>query len=137
MSEKILGYLNNYRFSKSNVIRLASYPVDWADRARRIRDRDDNRCSICGRSNLVTHVHHIELVSKGGSSSEANLITVCESCHAKLHNTSQNVRVDSLQSNGFFCINCDRFYSVDYGRTHQVCSICNSQLVPWFTDRKD
>jgi 5-methylcytosine-specific restriction endonuclease McrA len=50
----------------------------------KILERDSWRCQFCGtRSNL--QVHHIIYRSHGGLDDEANLITVCASCHDKIH----------------------------------------------------
>lgn len=118
---------------------MASYPIDWSERTRRVRERDGGRCSICGRGNIVLQVHHIEPVSRGGSAEEANLLTVCEVCHRRLHAGSPGgAKTDLPPSSGFFCSNCDRFYSVDYGRAHgELCSVCGSHLIPWFTEKRD
>ena len=53
--------------------------------------RDDYKCQCCGDSlsknkNIKLEVHHIVYRSKGGSDSEANLVTLCTKCHtAKNH----------------------------------------------------
>ncbi len=47
--------------------------------------RDGWKCQICGsRQNL--HVHHKQLRSQQGGDDDANLITLCASCHEELHN---------------------------------------------------
>jgi hypothetical protein len=48
--------------------------------------RDAFRCKICGRSasdhvDIELHVHHIRPWSTGGATVEANLITLCHTCH--------------------------------------------------------
>jgi ATP-dependent DNA helicase RecQ len=46
--------------------------------------RDGWRCQSCGTmSNL--EVHHKEFRSQAGDDSEENLITLCNACHASLH----------------------------------------------------
>jgi 5-methylcytosine-specific restriction endonuclease McrA len=46
--------------------------------------RDGWRCQLCGsRRNL--QVHHKQLRSQQGDDEEANLITLCASCHEELH----------------------------------------------------
>jgi 5-methylcytosine-specific restriction enzyme A len=46
--------------------------------------RDSWRCQSCGTmSNL--EVHHREFRSHSGVDSEENLITLCTSCHARVH----------------------------------------------------
>lgn len=47
--------------------------------------RDDYKCRKCGKHKDVKfHVHHLES-RKTGSNRPANLITLCEDCHEKLH----------------------------------------------------
>jgi 5-methylcytosine-specific restriction endonuclease McrA len=47
--------------------------------------RDGWRCQSCGAmSNL--EVHHKEFRSQSGHDSEHNLITLCNACHATVHN---------------------------------------------------
>ncbi len=49
--------------------------------------RDDHTCQICkGKSkDTVLEVHHITPRSKGGTDRPDNLITLCHTCHEKLH----------------------------------------------------
>ena len=46
--------------------------------------RDNYSCRICGCKEAKFHVHHIETRKAGGNAPD-NLITLCESCHKKLH----------------------------------------------------
>ena len=51
--------------------------------------RDGFRCRICGRKpddnvDLVLHVHHIRPWEIGGMTRQANLITLCHTCHGGL-----------------------------------------------------
>jgi 5-methylcytosine-specific restriction endonuclease McrA len=50
-----------------------------------ILHRDKYQCKKCKAKNTKLHVHHIVFRSKGGSNTPSNLITLCESCHKKLH----------------------------------------------------
>ena len=55
----------------------------------RILKRDNYRCKICGRSpfnnvDITLHVHHIRQWAKGGVTDDANLITLCHTCHEGL-----------------------------------------------------
>lgn len=47
--------------------------------------RDNYQCQKCKAKNAKLHVHHIVFISNGGAGSPDNLITLCESCHNKLH----------------------------------------------------
>lgn len=51
---------------------------------RRIRKRDRDRCRRCG-TGFDLHVHHIIYRSQGGPDEDSNLITLCQSCHDKVH----------------------------------------------------
>ena len=46
-------------------------------------------CVACGASDDLQH-HHLVTRAEKGSDDESNLITLCCSCHAKLHNRQQN-----------------------------------------------
>lgn len=48
------------------------------------RERDDYTCQICG-SKLHAAGHHIMDYQYGGSAEEDNIITLCRSCHNKVH----------------------------------------------------
>lgn len=60
---------------------------------KRIRDKyvaEHPLCELCfkdGRSILADEVHHILPVSKGGSHDRSNLMSLCKSCHTKIHIT--------------------------------------------------
>lgn len=70
---------HNWRGGISNE----PYPFEFNDKLKkRIRDRDGNKCVLCGASGRP-HVHHINQ-DKMDSRSE-NLITLCPSCHGKAH----------------------------------------------------
>ena len=58
---------------------------------KRIRDRYMNahplceRCQREGRLVKAEQVHHIKPLAEGGDHSENNLMSLCSSCHAKIH----------------------------------------------------
>ena len=58
---------------------------------KRIRDRyaaEHPLCETClkeGRLTPVQEVHHILPVSKGGTHARDNLMSLCQSCHTKIH----------------------------------------------------
>jgi len=64
-----------------------TYGRSW----KRIRDRYIKQhplCEMCqkeGRLTPVDEVHHIVPVSQGGKSVESNLMSLCHSCHTKIH----------------------------------------------------
>ena len=57
----------------------------------RIRDRYAQthpyceKCFAEGRMVLLDEVHHIKPVSRGGDNSPENLMSLCRSCHNKIH----------------------------------------------------
>jgi 5-methylcytosine-specific restriction endonuclease McrA len=52
--------------------------------------RDGKRCLVCNnRSNLTAH--HIVHKSKGGTNNNINLMTVCVTCHRKIHEQFSSV----------------------------------------------
>lgn len=52
-----------------------------------VLSRDGHNCQECKgkKKDSRLHVHHIKFRSNGGSDNPDNLITLCESCHDKLH----------------------------------------------------
>ena len=58
---------------------------------KRIRDRyaaAHPLCEMClkeGRLTPVEEVHHILPISKGGDHRDSNLMSLCQSCHTKIH----------------------------------------------------
>lgn len=65
-------------------IRRVDYTESWAVIAKAVKQRDGNKCKVCG-STKQLEVHHIIPLSKGGTNVKTNLITLCYSCHIKRH----------------------------------------------------
>lgn len=63
------------------------YGYKW----KKIRDRYVSKHPLCERCLLegkyvpVEEVHHIIPLSEGGSNDESNLMSLCRSCHEKIH----------------------------------------------------
>jgi hypothetical protein len=75
------GIMTSVR-TKRTRLRLDSGQYDTL--RNRVLRRDGWRCQSCGTmSNL--EVHHKEFRSQAGDDSEENLITLCNACHASLH----------------------------------------------------
>ena len=71
------------RISKTSKIRKTNpYGENWFSVSRSVKERDGFRCIKCGATENL-EVHHIIPVSKGGSNSMRNLITLCHNCHKK------------------------------------------------------
>jgi len=51
---------------------------------RQVLQRDGWRCQICG-SGQRLQVHHQKFRSQWGSDEEQNLITLCATCHGRIH----------------------------------------------------
>lgn len=54
------------------------------DVRRAVKERDRNRCRVCGTTKKL-HVHHIAYRSQGGTHDEHNLIVLCETHHSLVH----------------------------------------------------
>src|SRR5205807_2211106 len=50
--------------------------------------RDKHTCKKCKQDKCKLEVHHIHFRSNGGTDSPDNLITLCSSCHDKLHQSA-------------------------------------------------
>jgi hypothetical protein len=50
-----------------------------------ILSRDDLSCQSCKKKSVKLHVHHIVFRSNGGTDTPNNLVTLCETCHKKVH----------------------------------------------------
>jgi 5-methylcytosine-specific restriction endonuclease McrA len=63
--------------------------------------RDNHRCQWCrGKAkDRILHVHHIESRKTGGDSPD-NLITLCQTCHDRIHRTHQEHKIERT-SRGF------------------------------------
>jgi len=64
--------------------RLQLDPVSYKKLQRAVLKRDGWRCQQCGVRDKL-HVHHIQPRSLMGDDAESNLITLCASCHEKIH----------------------------------------------------
>jgi 5-methylcytosine-specific restriction endonuclease McrA len=72
----------NPTLQKQVPITLAAQ--DYQELRQRVLRRDGWRCQFCGsRANL--EVHHQRFRSHSGEDAEQNLITLCASCHSRIH----------------------------------------------------
>ncbi len=78
--------------TRGRVIKIAKldYTDNWTYLSREVKSRDGNRCSLCGSTDRL-EVHHIIPLSKGGSNSKRNLITLCYSCHNVKHRNNPSM----------------------------------------------
>lgn len=61
------------------------FDYGFASRREAVLHRDNYTCQICGKKHARLEVHHIIFRSQGGTNDESNLITLCEECHAGIH----------------------------------------------------
>jgi len=58
----------------------------WQRRRLEIMARDEWTCQSCGATEEQLHVHHLEYrPGPPWSAQDADLVTVCDSCHSKAH----------------------------------------------------
>ena len=65
----------------------------WKEKTKRIRNRDNNKCVICGKSEGKLCVHHkqyhfikrLQIHVNPWEYNDNLLITLCESCHNRGH----------------------------------------------------
>jgi 5-methylcytosine-specific restriction endonuclease McrA len=67
---------------------------DWRAKRERILIRDAFTCADCGRvtSGQAAHVDHIIPLEDGGTDADANLQTMCSSCHGRKTRREQRQR---------------------------------------------
>ncbi len=59
---------------------------DWRAARRMVLERDGHTCQRCGeRERRALHVHHRLPRSAGGGNDPGLLVTVCQDCHAHIH----------------------------------------------------
>ena len=61
------------------------YPSNWNKLRFKVFERDNYICQRCGRyCKGIAHCHHRRPISKGGSHSMSNLVTLCCYCHEEI-----------------------------------------------------
>ncbi len=63
----------------------------WENKKRERREIDGNRCVMCGRPSekckrMALQCHHITYERLGKENVFTDLVTLCGSCHSKIHN---------------------------------------------------
>lgn len=48
-----------------------------------VKARDQGKCRVCGRP--ATELHHLQKRSQGGKWTEANIVSLCQTCHRFEH----------------------------------------------------
>ena len=62
--------------------KTAPYHSEWRERRREARERDGNKCTICGSEDRL-QVHHVIPYRYSKSHDLSNLVTLCRSCHSR------------------------------------------------------
>jgi len=70
-------------FLDPKVINTNPEYLAWQEIRAEVLERDEYKCSKCGRSLSSLDVHHIKARRHGGMDNVENLETVCRDCHAK------------------------------------------------------
>lgn len=66
-------------------IQRDGYGSNWFGKINEIAKRDGKKCMDCGSTQGPFHTHHIQRLSRGGVTSNSNLILLCELCHDRRH----------------------------------------------------
>jgi 5-methylcytosine-specific restriction endonuclease McrA len=68
--------------------------ADWRAKRERILVRDSFTCAVCHRviGGKAAHVDHILPLDDGGTDDDANLQTLCSSCHGRKTRAEQRAR---------------------------------------------
>lgn len=69
-------------------VEMRDYPdnAEWQEMRSAVLERDDYTCQGCGTDvEHDTPIHHIVPLGCGGTNTYRNLITLCETCHGKIH----------------------------------------------------
>ena len=78
--------ISKHIFSDLKVVEKEDYPIDWAILRDSILQRDNFVCQESdGNCHGPLQIHHIIELSKGGSNSPDNLITLCRFHHSLKH----------------------------------------------------
>jgi 5-methylcytosine-specific restriction endonuclease McrA len=93
-------------FRREDIQRLTmptqKEPINNQTLHRKIKQKYNNRCVICGSTHLVA-AHHIIPIEQGGHDDESNLITLCRGCHCSLHGKGKAILVKA-RKNGTLAI---------------------------------
>lgn len=82
---------------------VAGVPESYLEKRPEVLERDDHECRTCGtegglKGDANLQIHHRVPRSEGGSDDLSNLLTLCESCHSKLHGAdTQNEKAVTLK----------------------------------------
>lgn len=61
-----------------------TYRFVGAGKRRRVMDRHNNRCALCGSHDELI-IHHVTRLADGGTNADDNLVPLCQKCHIEVH----------------------------------------------------
>jgi len=78
----------NWKGGITPISKLETKSNEWKNWRKQVFERDDYTCQICGKRGVELHPHHIKKRSEYPELKYDvnNGITLCNSCHAKVHN---------------------------------------------------
>ena len=112
------------------------HPIEYkgiSPQRKRCLKRDNYACRICHHKSSVLYPHHRDLKGLGVTSnpdnSLNNLLSLCPSCHAKLHYRvfTKHRNIIRLRREGLTLQQIANNYSVSRQRIHQIVSKYNLQ----------
>ena len=86
------------RLNNPNLIGKAYQEATRLDENLRIATlmRDGYQCTQCGKKNTKLNAHHIVWREHGGKDTIQNLITLCKTCHRKIHRGKLSIEVEGV-----------------------------------------
>jgi 5-methylcytosine-specific restriction endonuclease McrA len=76
----------------------ATLAKQWWEVRRRVKERDGDRCRVCGKPGF--EVHHIEFRSRGGKDDTKNLVLLCKRHHEDVHGHVLEIAGNPNKKNG-------------------------------------
>lgn len=92
-------YACDYRLIRTifDDAEIQDYPADWDMIRRSVYRRDSYTCRNCMATEAELHAHHVVPLSKGGSNSTSNIVTLCRDCHTSIHQHMSDDVSNSLE----------------------------------------
>jgi len=99
--------INSKVYREKNKIKISKHDLEYHNQRKfsgkkyDILKRDEYKCQMCGSERQLI-IHHLDETGNLDSPNNAdnNLITLCRSCHAKLHNLNKKSKRGIIGSTG-------------------------------------
>lgn len=90
MEVNVYGEVHVHTADKVKILGKSSAEMSLIKRA--VKNRDDNKCQICGEQDKPLECHHINTVAKHPEleGDLSNIITLCQHHHRKYHQVYEN-----------------------------------------------